>query len=127
MAEMGQVPLAAIMAKAHNLTEYIPKLEEQLEGSDVSVHIPPNARLLIPPTPLCRGTTGDAANWPLLRSTKKIFSESTFESAQAPPEPTFMDAHGTPEDTGEGAGGWGDDDDMNLGGDLGADGATMTT
>mmetsp|Transcript_20482 Transcript_20482/g.45185 ORF Transcript_20482/g.45185 Transcript_20482/m.45185 type:complete len:1235 (-) Transcript_20482:65-3769(-) len=123
MAEMGQVPLAAIMAKAHNLTEYIPKLEEQLEGSDVSAHIPPNARLLIPPTPLCRGTTGDAANWPLLQSTKKIFSESTFESAQAPPEPAFMDAHETPEDTGEGAGGWGDDDDMNLGGDVAAAGA----
>merc|ERR1719436_2208043 len=54
MAEMGQVPLAALAAKAHNLVEFIPKLEEQLQGTDISAHIPARARLLVPPVPLCK-------------------------------------------------------------------------
>merc|ERR1719277_1199358 len=83
MAEMGQVPLAALTAKAHNLTEFIPKLEEQLQGIDISAHIPANTGLLMPPCPLCRPTSGDSANWPLLKSVKQIIEEGTFKNMPA--------------------------------------------
>merc|ERR1712107_559254 len=104
MAEMGQVPLALLTAKAHNLTEFIPKLEEQLQGNDISAHIPANARLRIPPVPLIRPSAGDAGNWPLLMPTKKVFEKSTFENmptgpAPAPAEPTFIEPDEAPEDT----------------------------
>jgi len=109
MAEMGQIPLAALTAKAHNLTEYVAKLEEQLEGTDVSAHIPGNARLLAPPVPLCRPKAGDPGNWPLLRSVKQIFEKTTFENVPLPPD-NFMDAMEEPEQTEKDAGMWGDDD-----------------
>eukprot|EP00930_Biecheleria_cincta_P035139 TRINITY_DN241_c0_g1_i1.p1 TRINITY_DN241_c0_g1~~TRINITY_DN241_c0_g1_i1.p1 ORF type:complete len:1243 (-),score=237.00 TRINITY_DN241_c0_g1_i1:360-4049(-) len=119
MAEMGQVPLAALAAKAHNLTEYMEKLDEQLQSSDVAAFIPSKAFLLIPPVPLCRPTAGDSGNWPLLMSTKKIFEKSSFEAAEAPPMPgsdAFFDAEEVPEDTeGGGGGAWGDDD-LDVGG-----------
>merc|ERR1719203_417095 len=112
MAEMGQVPLAAMTAKAHNLVEYIPKLEEQLQGNDVSAHIPSNARLLFPPLPLVRPTAGDSANWPLLKSVKQIFEKTSFENVQATKDGgVFAEAIENPEDTAEvNLGGWGDDD-----------------
>jgi len=110
MAEMGQVPLAALTAKAHNCQEFIPKLEEQMQGNDISAHIPSNARLLLPPVPLCRPTSGDSANWPLLKSVKQIIEESTFKNMPAPADSQpFMDALDAPEDT-ETAGAWGGDD-----------------
>eukprot|EP00442_Polarella_glacialis_P051178 CAMPEP_0115071268 /NCGR_PEP_ID=MMETSP0227-20121206/13576_1 /TAXON_ID=89957 /ORGANISM="Polarella glacialis, Strain CCMP 1383" /LENGTH=1223 /DNA_ID=CAMNT_0002457877 /DNA_START=52 /DNA_END=3723 /DNA_ORIENTATION=- len=120
MAETGQVPLAALTAKAHNLTEFMEKLEDQLQSNDISAHIPNKTRLFIPPTPLCRPTAGDSGNWPLLMSTKKIFEKSSFEAAAPPPMPgseAFLDAVEGPEDTeGGGAGAWGDEDDgLNLG------------
>mmetsp|Transcript_23313 Transcript_23313/g.51496 ORF Transcript_23313/g.51496 Transcript_23313/m.51496 type:complete len:1215 (-) Transcript_23313:268-3912(-) len=113
MAEMGQVPLAALTAKAHNLVEFIPKLEEQLQGNDISANIPSNARLLVPPVPLFR-PTADSCNWPLLTSTKKIFEKTTFEN---PPPGSqnnmdFMDAEDAPEETPLDA--WEDEDDLNL-------------
>jgi len=143
MAEMGQVPLAALTARTHNLTEYTEKLEEQLQGNDIGSHIPSKTFLLMPPVPLCRPTAGDSGNWPLLTSTKKIFEKSSFEAAEAPPMPgseAFLDAEDgeTPEDTAAadpwaeedglgdmtgldvGGGDWGGGDlDLNLG-DLGA-------
>mmetsp|Transcript_59015 Transcript_59015/g.104866 ORF Transcript_59015/g.104866 Transcript_59015/m.104866 type:complete len:1226 (+) Transcript_59015:36-3713(+) len=122
MAEMGQVPLAALTARTHNLTDYMEKLEEQLQGNDILAHIPNKTLLLIPPTPLCRPSSGDSGNWPLLMSTKKIFEKSSFEAAAPPPMPgseAFLDAEETPEDT-EAAGGWGDEDEgLNLAGDMG--------
>merc|ERR1719277_20133 len=84
MAEMGQVPLAALTAKAHNCQEFIPKLEEQLQGNDISSHIPSNALLMLPPVPLCRPTSGDSANWPLTKSVKQIIEESTFKNMPVP-------------------------------------------
>lgn len=115
MAEMGQVPLAALTAKAHNLTEFIPKLEEQLQGNDISAHIPASARLLLPPLPLVRPSAGGDANWPLLKSVKQIFEKTTFENVNVPAETPFVDAPEVPEDTDIGAG-WADDDDLSPGG-----------
>jgi len=113
MAEMGQVPLAALTAKAHNCQEFIPKLEEQLQGNDISAHIPNNARLLLPPVPLCRPTSSDSANWPLTKSVKQIIEESTFKNMPAPgDQQPFMDAM-EPEDTEAPGGGW-DDGDLDL-------------
>jgi len=117
LAEMGQIPLAALTAKAHNLVEYIPKLEEQLEGNDVSAHIPADAKLLLPCTPLCRPKKGDPNNWPLLRSVKQIFEKTTFENVPLPAEPNFMDAMEDAEPEQEEKGMWGDDEDIGLGGD----------
>lgn len=122
MAEMGQVPLAALTAKAHGLIEFIPKLEEQLQGNDVSVHVPPRARLLLPLVPLIRPTNGVFSNWPLLTSTKAIFEKTTFEniptSGPAPAE-VFLDADEVPEDTEHNVAPW--DDDIVVGGAGGED------
>mmetsp|Transcript_113163 Transcript_113163/g.359656 ORF Transcript_113163/g.359656 Transcript_113163/m.359656 type:complete len:1221 (+) Transcript_113163:191-3853(+) len=137
MAEMGQIPLAALTAKAHNLTEFIPKLEEQLQDNDIAAHISRSARLLSPPVPLCRPTAGDSGNWPLLRSVKAIFEKTTFENVPLPPEPSFEDAmdDAAPEETDniwgadDAIGGpsgepviagadWGDMDDLDLGPDV---------
>mmetsp|Transcript_23197 Transcript_23197/g.64834 ORF Transcript_23197/g.64834 Transcript_23197/m.64834 type:complete len:1217 (-) Transcript_23197:83-3733(-) len=113
MAEMGQVPLAALTAKAHNMTEYIPKLEEQLQGTDISEHIPAQARLLFPPVPLWRPTPGESSNWPLLMSRTKIF-EDKIQNVPTPgqgfinDQPVFEDAVENPEDTNP----WRDDDDL---------------
>merc|ERR1719502_2493937 len=102
MAEMGQVPLAALTAKTHNITEFIERLEDQVQGTDISTHIPPNAQLLLPPVPLFRPDQGDV-NWPLLKSTQMIFKEKAFEEQQASqlPEETFRDPleDGEPENT----------------------------
>jgi coatomer protein complex subunit alpha (xenin) len=110
MAEMGQVPLAALAAKAHNLVEYIPKLEEQLQGVDISAHIPARARLLVPPMPLCRPTSGENANWPLLVSAKELFKEEKYAQPPQTEAPiNFDDPEDAPENT------WGDDDgDLKL-------------
>jgi len=115
MAEMGQVPLAALTAVSHNLTEFIPKLEEQLQGNDISAHVPANARLLLPPVPLVRPTASDSPNWPLLMSTKDIFLKNTYEAqvaSQPPNESPFVDAEENPEDT-ERMNQWDDGEDMN--------------
>lgn len=115
MAELGQVPLAALTAHAHNLTEFTAKLEEQLQGNDISASIPRNAQLLLPPVPLLRPGSGDSVNWPLLMSTKKVFERSSFEASAPPPEPLFVDAAEEPGDlTGPG---WvdADDDGLNIG------------
>merc|ERR1740121_2379518 len=58
MAEMGQVPLAALTAKAHNLAEFMAKLEDQLQGNDISAHVPKDARLLLPMPPLLKPGAG---------------------------------------------------------------------
>merc|ERR1711988_1307776 len=88
LAEMGQIPLAALTAKAHTLEEFQAKLEEQLQGNDISAYVPSKARLLLPPIPLIRndGKTGDSGNWPLLMSTKAIFEKTTFENMPGPNE-----------------------------------------
>jgi len=127
LAEMGQVPLAALTAKSHGLTEFLDKLEEQLQGSDISAAIPPNARLLMPPVPLVRpADKGDDANWPLLKSVKQIFEKTTFENVSASQETPFVDASEVPEDT-EIGGGWGDDLNSPTGGPVavGADWGDM--
>merc|ERR1719498_1265202 len=59
MAEMGQVPLAALTAKTHNITEFIERLEDQVQGTDISSQIPPNAQLLLPPVALFRPDQGE--------------------------------------------------------------------
>merc|ERR1719235_3122446 len=61
LAEMGQVPLATLTAKTHNITEFIERLEDQMQGTDVSSQIPPNAQLLLPPV-LFKPEQGDM-NW----------------------------------------------------------------
>merc|ERR1719326_929980 len=58
MAEMGQVPLATLTAKSHNITEFIERLEDQMQGTDISSQIPANAQLLLPPVPLFRPEQG---------------------------------------------------------------------
>mmetsp|Transcript_119841 Transcript_119841/g.189744 ORF Transcript_119841/g.189744 Transcript_119841/m.189744 type:complete len:1240 (+) Transcript_119841:60-3779(+) len=94
MAEMGQVPLAALTAKTHNLTEYVERLEEQLQGNDISSQIPVNAQLFLPPVPLWTPTPGESINWPLLKDTKAIFKEKAFEEQEASklPEERGFDA-----------------------------------
>lgn len=99
MAELGQVPLAALTAKAHNLVDFIPKLEEQLQGKDISAHIPSDARLMLPPVPLCPPTSGESSNWPLLMSTKKIFEKPVYEPpSQGQGGRTFFDAVEEPQE-----------------------------
>lgn len=125
MAEMGQVPLAALTAKAHNLTEFIPKLEEQLQGNDISGQLPAKARLLLPPVPLVRPNATESPNWPLLMSTKDIFLQKSYEAqvaSQPPNESPFADAEENPEDTERGANAWVDDDDFADGGGGGGGG-----
>eukprot|EP00928_Gymnodinium_smaydae_P028308 TRINITY_DN2160_c0_g3_i1.p1 TRINITY_DN2160_c0_g3~~TRINITY_DN2160_c0_g3_i1.p1 ORF type:complete len:1244 (-),score=301.09 TRINITY_DN2160_c0_g3_i1:224-3895(-) len=118
LAEMGQVPLAYLTAKAHNLEEFIPKLEEQLATNDIAAHIPANARLLVPLVPLLRPGAGDAGNWPLLQSTAKIFEQQTFENMAPPPDDpmAFMDAQEEHHAGGgaNGEGGWQEDMDADL-------------
>ena len=63
--ERFQVPLAALTARAHQLKEYMEKLEEQLSSSDILSQIPSRTVLLVPPVPLSRPGQGDSANWPL--------------------------------------------------------------
>jgi len=115
MAEMGQVPLAALTAKTHNITEFIERLEDQLQGVDIGSQIPPNAMLLIPPVPLFRPDQGDV-NWPLLKSTQTIFKEKNFEEQQAsqlPEEREFRAMDDAPENTNAE---WDDAGDVDLGG-----------
>mmetsp|Transcript_36046 Transcript_36046/g.103666 ORF Transcript_36046/g.103666 Transcript_36046/m.103666 type:complete len:1217 (-) Transcript_36046:133-3783(-) len=110
MAEIGQVPLAALTAKAHNLTEFMEKLEEQLQGTDLAQHDAASSRLLFPRVPLLRpAEKGDDSNWPQLKSVKQIFEKTTFENVPATQESPFAESPGAPEDT-EMAGGWGDED-----------------
>jgi len=119
MAEAGQAPLAAITAKVHNLTEYIPKLEEQLQGNNVYAHIPAKPSLLIPLKPLALPAAGDAGNWPLIMSTKKVFEKSSFENIQVKEEVNYLDAEEEPqepEDTGMMGGAWDVDQDLALDG-----------
>merc|ERR1719408_128944 len=122
MAEMNHVPLATLTAKTHNLTEFIARLEEQTQGTDISSQIPRNAQLLLPPVPLFRPEQGEM-NWPLLKSTQVIFKEKAFEEQQASqlPEERGFDAmeDDAPENTAAdwedagdiaaGGGAWGDD------------------
>jgi coatomer protein complex subunit alpha (xenin) len=132
MAEMGQVPLAFLTAKAHGITELADKLGEQ-HMSDVTAHIPANATLLVPPIPLQRPTSGDAGNWPHLKSMKAILEENAFEhmEVQGGPAPTaeeVIDYIEEAEDLGMGddlglgdlgtadASAWGAELDLDLGG-----------
>jgi coatomer protein complex subunit alpha (xenin) len=94
MAEMGQVPLAALTAKTHNITEFIERLEEQLQGTDINSQIPAKAQLLLPPVPLYRPEASDV-NWPLLKPIQQILQEKSFETQQAslmPEERGFNEA-----------------------------------
>jgi coatomer protein complex subunit alpha (xenin) len=100
LAEMGQVPLAALTAKAHNLQEFIPKLEEQLQGNDIAVHIPAKSRLMIPPMPMYKAGSGETENWPLLMSTALIFDQRKFEDPSNVPPPMEISGWAEPEDTG---------------------------
>jgi coatomer protein complex subunit alpha (xenin) len=114
MAEMGQVPLATLTAKTHNITEFIERLEDQMQGTDVSSQIPANAQLLLPPVPLYRPEQGGDVNWPLLKSTQTIFKEKNFEEQQAsqlPEEREFRDLDDAPENT---TADWEDSGDVNL-------------
>jgi len=126
MSQVGQVPLAALTAKAHNLEEFLPKFEENMQ--DVFTHVPPNATLMLPPVPLYRTTAGDSANWPLLKSMVQIFNEKKFENVQESRQVdlSFLDADEVPEETGEG-GIWADDDvgDFTAAGAQGAWGDDM--
>jgi len=125
MAEMGQVPLALLTAKTHDLQEFVPKLEEQLHSNDVAAHIPPNARLLLPPVPLIRPSDGDSPNWPLLMSIKDIFLKNAYEGQVAstlPEEQPFdVDQEEVPEDTERNIGAWGDEEGLDLGTPAGGD------
>lgn len=100
LAEMGQIPLAALTAKAHGLTDFVTKLEEQLQGCDIASAIPNKSHLLVPPRPLCSESTGDNVNWPLLKSIQDIFEKTTFENVPLPQNNVFMDAfEDVPEET----------------------------
>merc|ERR1740130_87334 len=119
MAEMGQVPLACLTAKTHNITEFIERLEDQTQGIDVSSQIPANAQLLLPPVPLYKADPGEM-NWPLLKSTQMIFKEKAFEEQQAsqlPEERGFDAMDDAPEKTHAD---WEEDGDVDLGGMGGA-------
>lgn len=91
MAEMGQVPLAALTAKAHNLTEFMEKLEDQLQGVDITAQIPADARLLLPPMPLITPSTSDSGNWPQLKSIAQIFTEQKYEAPVQVPETNYIE------------------------------------
>lgn len=115
MAEMGQVPLAALTARAHNVQEMLPRLEEQLQGVDVAAQLPAKSRLMLPPVPLVQPGSGDRVNWPLLTSVREIFERNALERAaqaaqQMPVDDDFaQEDDAPPEETGN-ADAWGADD-----------------
>jgi len=134
MAEMGQVPLAYLTAKAHNMTEFTERLEDQVQGTDISTHIPANNRLLIPQPTLVRPTSGEGGNWPLLMSPKEVFEKNNMDipaPGTAAPVPEFQDALDAHDDddplagldddplAGAGGAGWAAGGDMDLDFDLG--------
>jgi len=134
LAEMGQVPLAALTARTHGLTEFVESLEESM-GHDVAAAVRPDAKLLLPPIPVGGEIVNspEGANWPVITDIAKTF-ENTLANAEvaaanAPPppepEPDFADAleqidNASDDDPGAIAdmGAWGGDD-------LGLDGAEL--
>jgi coatomer protein complex subunit alpha (xenin) len=134
LAEMGQVPLAALTARTYGLTELVETLEESM-GHDVASAVRPDATLLLPPVPVGGEIVNspEGANWPVITDIAKTF-ENTLANAEvaaanAPPppepEPDFADALEGIDDDDDDAdagladmGAWGGDD-------LGLDGAEL--
>jgi len=96
MAEMGQVPLAALTAKTHNLTDFMEKLEDQLQTPVQAIS---NARLLQPPIPLITPSKDDSGNWPQLKSIAQIFTENKYEAPVAVAETNYIEMDDNPEET----------------------------
>mmetsp|Transcript_56439 Transcript_56439/g.121103 ORF Transcript_56439/g.121103 Transcript_56439/m.121103 type:complete len:1219 (-) Transcript_56439:381-4037(-) len=116
LSEVGQVPLAALTAQTHGLTEMQELLAEGVQGVDIGNAIPADAELLLPAIPVYRADA-EHTNWPLLMSTQAIFennlaqaaAEAAHAAAQAeePPMEDAMEALDVDDDPGAG---WGDDD-----------------
>jgi len=73
LADVGQIPLAALTANVHGLHDYTKALEESVKGVDLESVVPEKPVALIPPVPIFRTLTGEASNWPLLTATKRTF------------------------------------------------------
>merc|ERR1719158_595704 len=88
LAEMGQVPLAALTARTHGLTDFLESLEGSL-GRDVSESVSPKAQLLLPPLPLLDADA--ATSWPVVAALANAFENSLANAEVAavdapPPE-----------------------------------------
>jgi hypothetical protein len=77
----GQDALAYATAKTHGLEETAAELAEKLE--DVP-QTDPNARLMMPPTPILR-----EENWPLLTVSKGFFENLAAKTAGGEPLPAW--------------------------------------
>ncbi|KAF8819543.1 putative coatomer protein complex, subunit alpha, partial [Cardiosporidium cionae] len=52
LAEVGQLPLAALIAKVHHLSDLFVELQDYVKDVNLDEIIPKNPRLLIPPSPV---------------------------------------------------------------------------
>jgi len=111
LEEVGHFPLAYVTAQTHGLTEDAERIAENLEELPSAL---PDARLMLPPTPITRED-----NWPLL-----TVSKGFFEGAFSAEGPDYAALEG--EDIADGAG-WGADDDLdlNMDGEQGGDDLDM--
>eukprot|EP00397_Hematodinium_sp_SG-2012_P000797 GEMP01000798.1.p1 GENE.GEMP01000798.1~~GEMP01000798.1.p1 ORF type:complete len:1208 (+),score=227.47 GEMP01000798.1:233-3856(+) len=81
LAEMGQVPLAALTAKAHGLDEYVELLQDSMPAG--IERMTESAKLCLPPKPFhsCK----EDANWPLAKDIKTIFQAPNLDKVTKPP------------------------------------------
>ena len=114
--QVGQLSLAYMTAATHGLAEDAARLEAELESAGMSKpELLPNAKLLVPPTPILRGD-----NWPLLTVSQGFF-EGALKGGYVPEEDGAggsLDLGADDEDLDMAGGAWGED---NL--DLDDDGA----
>ncbi|KAF4656405.1 hypothetical protein FOL47_009008 [Perkinsus chesapeaki] len=113
LAEAGQLPLAAIMAKTYGLDDLYQELSA---GNQALTESAPDVKssLLQPPVPLTQAAT---TNWPFLMSMEQIFDNKWAGVEEAAPaeeeqQQTFLPGFDDEEENVANAGGfdaWGDD------------------
>lgn len=122
LGESGQVPLAYVTARVHNMGHMLGKLEESL-GEEAVLKLEdyisklPKTTCLQPPCPLIEETSAKDQNWPLKNL---ISSEYELRKNQSDPANPYMMAQvATHEshnftDVGVVEGGWGDNLDFEV-------------
>jgi coatomer protein complex subunit alpha (xenin) len=106
--QVGQLSLAYMTAATHGLTEDAARLEAELEGAGMSKPaLLPDAKLLVPPTPILRGD-----NWPLLTVSQGFFEGALKGGYVAEDEAAggALDLGADDDDLDMAGGAWGEDD-----------------